>query len=68
MKLESHKKASLVKLLAVDDFPLHGGSLVHGGDFDLVARLPTMGGADANALGTQIIRVRFLFDFAGFGR
>jgi hypothetical protein len=30
VKLEAHKKAILVKLLALDDFSLHGRSLVDG--------------------------------------
>lgn len=68
VKLKSNKEAGLVELLAVDDFSLHGRPLVDRSNFDLVAGLPTMRRTDANALGTEIIGVGLLFDFAGFRR
>jgi hypothetical protein len=64
VKLEADKKAGLVKLLAVDDFSLHGRPLVNRSNLDQVPGLPTMGGADTNASGTKVIGVRFFFDFA----
>lgn len=64
VKLEPYKKTGFVKLLAVDDFSLHRGPLVDGCNFEQISRLPTMGGADANALGTEVVGVGFFFDFA----
>lgn len=68
VKLEPHKKARFVKLLAVNDFSLHGRPLVDGSNLYLIAWLPAMGGTDANALGTEIIGIGLFFDFARLRR
>ena len=65
VELESHKKAVLVTSLAIDDLSIRGWPLVEKSNLNYIPWLPTMSGADTNAIGTKIIGVGFFFDFAG---
>ena len=64
MELEANEETSLVRLLAINDFALHGRSLVDRSDLDLIPRLPTAERAHSDAARTEIIGVGLLFDFA----
>ena len=64
MELEANEETSLARLLAIDNFALHGRSLVDRSDLDLIPRLLTAERAHSDAARTEIIGVGLFFDFA----
>ena len=64
MELEANEETSLVRLLAISDFALHGRSLVDRSDLDPIPRLPTAERAHSDAARTEIIGVGLFCDFA----
>src|SRR5437660_1532149 len=64
MELEANEETSLVRLLAINDFALHGRSLVDRGNLYLIPRLPAVERAHSHAARTEIVGVGLFFDFA----
>jgi hypothetical protein len=63
-KLETHEKAFFADSLAIDHLTPHGDFPLHGSNLGLLARLPEASGMHANAMPTDIVRVRSFPSFA----